>query len=105
MNVLIRGMQMPKGCIYENYNGQTEYCPMLNHDDVPFCQFIEDEPESAIGIDERPVYCPLIEIKTPHGRLIDADKLIRDINKYHVSDGKLQHLVEVQPTVIEAEGE
>jgi hypothetical protein len=32
-------------------------------------------------------------------RLIDADKLLRDIEKYHVSDGKFQHWVEIQPTI------
>ena len=53
---------MPKGCIYANDNDQTEYCPLLNHDDVPFCQYIENEPEIAIGIDERPVYCPLSDV-------------------------------------------
>jgi hypothetical protein len=30
---------------------------------------------------ERPDWCPLVEIPTPHGRLIDADKLnIHDIS-------------------------
>ena len=32
-------------------------------------------------------------------RLIDADALMRDIARYHLSDGKFQHCVEVQPTV------
>ena len=32
-------------------------------------------------------------------RLIDADALLRDIERYHVSDGKFQHWVEIQPTV------
>ena len=32
-------------------------------------------------------------------RLIDADALILDIEHYHVSDGKFQHWVEVQPTI------
>lgn len=32
-------------------------------------------------------------------RAIDADKLLRDIEKYHVSDGKFQHLVQIQPTI------
>lgn len=32
-------------------------------------------------------------------RLIDADALMRDIEKYHLSDGKFQHWVEVQPTI------
>ena len=62
MSVLIKNMEMPKGCIYANDNDQTEYCPLLNHDDVPFCQYIETEPEIAIGIDERPVYCPLFDV-------------------------------------------
>lgn len=65
MSVLIKNMEMPKGCIYANDKDETEYCPMLNHDDVPFCQYIENEPEAAIGIDERPVYCPLEEYPEP----------------------------------------
>ena len=32
-------------------------------------------------------------------RLIDADKLIADIEKYNLSDGKFQHWAEVQPTI------
>lgn len=65
MSVLIKHFVMPKGCIYANDKDETEYCPMLNHDDVPFCQYIENEPEAAIGIDERPVYCPLEECPEP----------------------------------------
>ena len=34
-------------------------------------------------------------------RLIDADALMRDIEHYHLSDGKFQHWVEVQPTIEE----
>lgn len=65
MSVLIKHMAMPKGCIYANGKDNTEYCPLLNHNDVPFCQYVEDEPEAAIGIDERPVYCPLEEQPEP----------------------------------------
>lgn len=32
-------------------------------------------------------------------RLIDADKLLKDIEQYHLSDGFFQHWVEVQPTI------
>lgn len=28
---------------------------------------------------------------------IDREKLLRDIEKYHLSDGKFQHWVEIQP--------
>ena len=31
--------------------------------------------------------------------LIDRQALLRDIKKYHLSDGKFQHWVEVQPAV------
>ena len=34
-------------------------------------------------------------------RLIDADLLMRDIEHYHLSDGKFQHWVEIQPTIEE----
>ena len=36
-------------------------------------------------------------------RLIDADKLLRDIEKYHVSEGKFQHWLELQPTIVPAD--
>lgn len=32
-------------------------------------------------------------------RPIDADALLRDIEHYHLSDGKFQHWVEIQPTI------
>ena len=51
-------INMPIGCIYEGDNGKTEYCPLCNHDDVPYCQYLDDD-EAALGIDERPCYCPL----------------------------------------------
>ena len=47
----------------------------------------------------------LVEVPVPHGRLIDADKIEKDIEHYHLSDGKFQYWVEIQPTVIEAEDE
>lgn len=40
-----------------------------------------------------------------HGRLVDADALLRDIEKYHVSEGKFQHWLELQPTIVPAEAE
>lgn len=38
-------------------------------------------------------------------RLIDADKLLRDIEHYHLSDGKFQHWVEIQPTIERKKGQ
>ena len=55
-------IKMPKACVYENEEGKTEYCPICNHDDVPYCQYLDDD-EVGIAVYERPCYCPLVEIK------------------------------------------
>ena len=51
----------------------------------------------------------VIELKTPHGRLIDADKAIRDFHKYGISHmwdaTDLPDIMGESPTVIEAEVE
>ena len=90
MNVLINGMEMPKCCAecpagaYE-YNDNDERCFV--------CGFIksqhpwECEHVEIDGIDTtkaRADFCPLIEIPTPHGRLIDADELINELASMHV---------------------
>lgn len=77
MSVIVKGMDLPLGCCYEEYEkwyGHTEYCPFCNHDDVPYCILepnnMVDEELLFIGIDSRPDWCPLIEIPK-EARLID----------------------------------
>ncbi len=59
--------------------------------------------------------CPLIEIPTPHGRLIDADLLkdtVRDsVPAYTIGvkiptfgDTQIMSAIDVMPTILEAEG-
>ena len=71
MSVLIRGMEMPKNC---------SGCP-LNYDQMA-CKVTGtrwwSDTMVLMGFDsdkERLYDCPLVEIPTPHGRLIDADEL------------------------------
>ena len=83
MNIIIKGMEMPK------------------EESIT----IQILPSGAVYLEDKLVYeACAVEIPTPHGRLIDADKLMRDIEEYHLSDGKFQHWVDVQQTIIEAEG-
>ena len=70
MGLYIKGMEVPKDC------GRC---------------FVGDRTICANG-------CPLVTVKEPHGRLIDAEPL------EHRSP-KLKALILQQPTVIEAEGE
>jgi hypothetical protein len=89
MSVLIKGMAMPKNCAECRLWDTCEY--MNDFDDwASILDAVED------GNLVRDKNCPLIEIKTPHGRLIDAEKLLIDHG--------LKLTEEFAPTVIEAEG-
>lgn len=96
MSILIKGMKMPKACCECGFN----HCSQSRDDDT--CLLLDKGiPQLFVLVDRLPD-CPLVEIP-PHGRLIDADKLERDIEEYHLSNGKFQHWVQVQNSIIEAE--
>ena len=90
MSILIKGMEMPRNC-YE--------CK------VWFECFNEKPPFNMIKS-----VCPLVEVKEPHGRLIDI-KSVEDRKFVTVSNdyqrwwnGALESVIDNAPTVIEAEG-
>jgi len=100
MSIILKGIDMPKSCgkCEFNYNlegGSYEWweCVIL-HDDIN--QF-----------DTRRTDCPLIEIPTPHGRLIDADALELEKEVELADDWKTAHeianCVKYAPTILEAE--
>ena len=98
MSVMIKGMGMPNGC-YD--------CPILQSCDGCFdfeCPFnsylLWHNAEDVIRY--RPDSCPLVEIPTPHGRLIDADELLK--HKYGISQTARTY-IKTADTVIEAEVE
>lgn len=75
------------------------------------CKFFQPAPFRAPfcvingvcnGIDA----CPLIEVATPHGRLIDADRLVRELKNIMSEDdlhfAELMYIVG-QPTILESE--
>lgn len=77
MNILIKGMDMPKKC--------TE-CPLLSERDYCILQDYDKQYSLDYDFDDMQNDCPLVEIPTPHGRLIDADELFNEIraNSYHL---------------------
>lgn len=83
MSVLIRGMEMPERC------GQ--------------CFLRVGNCKQRMYMERRPKGCPLTEVKTPHGRLIDADETIR-IWEGATFEGSIKPLIDARPTVIETEG-
>jgi hypothetical protein len=101
MGVYIKGMEKPKCCLD---------CWTMHLHAVIGCEIIGEPNEIAPN-------CPLVEVKEPHGRLIDADVLCeRLMTEWHTADenGKkiisevmadvVTPIVVGTPTVIEAEG-
>lgn len=103
MSAIIKGMRMPKSC---------DSCDLIQFDDEeleahcplsPYYRWCGTPP------DYRPEGCLLVEVPTPHGRLIDADKLVWFINN-HIASGKkwvefetIKDMINSLPTIIEAE--
>lgn len=86
MGVYIKGMEMPKNC-YE-----CDDMFLLSTIRCECCEF---------GLNERPPECPLTEVSEPHGRLIDADAVMRK-NLFTERD---RGFLFDAPTVIEGEVE
>ena len=104
MSVLIKGMEMPKNCIF---------CE-LYEPDLYWCRAAKKEYYETIENKAHPDWCPLIELP-PHGRLIDADALPltegwfnpdkeRNVYQTHIIF-VLENDIKNAPTIIEAEGE
>jgi hypothetical protein len=98
-SILIKGMEMPKNCAECRLWDTCEY--MNDFDDwASILDAVED------GNLVRDKNCPLIEIKTPHGRLIDADELANKTFYNPISAPYITYKTFCNaPTVIEAEGE
>ena len=79
---------------------------------LDYCGLLIEHDCVTVNVNEMTVskYCPLIEIPTPHGRLVDI-KSVED-RKFTTVDneyerwwnGALDSVVDNAPTVIEAEG-
>lgn len=67
MSILIREMEMPKSCYDCELIDIIENCPHYELPNEAYCQipWLRKRRHES---------CPLIEVSTPHGRLIDADE-------------------------------
>ena len=103
MSVLIKGMDMPKGCKDCPLCSEFQVCNILNKSMTIYI-------ENPLWVDE-PDECPLVEIPTPHGDLIDRDAIVLDYSGLaYISSldfiGIAKHFadqIEKMPPVIEAE--
>ncbi len=82
MSVLIKGMKMPERC------GQ--------------CFLRVGNCKHRIYMERRPKDCPLVEVKEPHGNLVDLDQMVNnfwDGNSMVIGEHELEQI----KTVVEAE--
>ena len=70
-------------------------CDLCNFEDYGYCRALLSYINVEEGVDTR---CPLVEVKVPHGRLIDADAIDTSY-----SDPEVVETLEDATTVIEAE--
>lgn len=104
MSVLFKGMEMPRHC--------GECSLLCDYDGCYFCGY-EDGLLYTFGDcdfipTERPEKCPLVEVPTPHGRLIDASQF--EVFGYDAIEGSFDegvafvlNRIDDAPTVIEEE--
>lgn len=102
MSVLIKGANIPvMGCLY---------CQLRNGDNCVASDILDVSEQVYKSTKERHPDCPLVEIPTPHGRLIDADELLK--NHAVIADKEFIHLlyrgtvrkmINKAATIIEAE--
>ena len=92
MSILIKGMDMPKDC---------SYCILANKHINGLC-----EAKYYCRLEADYEHCPLIEIPTPHGRLIDGDEFKSWVDDwYDCTDigNIVESWIDERPTILEAE--
>ena len=104
MSVIVKNMGMPKGsCEWIGENGSLRRCKLLNGDDD--CKMQEGVCADATW-EEQFAGCPLVEIPTPHGRLVDLDKMVDeywDGSSMRIDKTDIKEIEEYD-VLVEAEG-
>ncbi len=97
MGIYIKNMKMPKTCAKCPFFEPYSIACFITH-------YFLDRDDYRFGRDKD---CPLVEILTPHGRLIDVDALqckVDDIGLgYYAVYGVTEDTIDSAPTIIEAE--
>ena len=94
MGVYVKGMTTPLG-----WPRSCEYCTFKDRDWPGYCEVLEHPVKWKDA-------CPLVPVKTPHGRLIDADALVNTVYYTNISESVkefIADLIEIVPTVIDEE--
>lgn len=101
-SVLIKGLKLPKHATVNGEKDTVYKCVILAHPDNTAELVIDSKFASAYDNGHDIQRYPLTEIPTPHGRLIDADKLEYELCEFgHYKVDKEE--IDASETIIEAE--
>ena len=108
-SVIIKDMQIPSEC---------RMCPLCRYfysTGITNCMLMQTplaEDYKTIRFEGRHKDCPLVELPEKHGRLIDADALIREhfshehrIALSEANKAWMRKIINDAPTIVESEGE
>ena len=106
-DILIKNMKLPKSCPCELVGvGYDMHCTFAYGVPSRVREYYE-----CCEKETRPDWCPIIEVPTPHGKLIDADAMNEKYGDWYTEEGTeegfigtLKYLIAEQPTIIEGEG-
>lgn len=104
-DILIKNMEMPKCC------GECPMSQLINDNQYAYCHLLSKGTKVGYMLKA----CPLVEL-SPHGRLVDADKLRGETNYLICTDCEVEscedcdvewckNIIENAPTVLEASKE
>ena len=106
MSLIIKNMKLPQHVAVNGEKDTAYKCVILAHPDNSVELVIDTKFASAYDNGHNIQRYPITEIPTPHGRLIDADKLLESFREALDEDRHFVNffaLVDDSPTVIEAE--
>ena len=110
MSVIVKGMEMPECC------DVCRFSDWSNLNQTASCKLKEYEPCFAnFSVEyrsKRADFCPLVALPDHHGRLVDADEMLKRLQAWNTSDRMDKALynfalvrIMEQPTIVESEGE
>ena len=96
MSILIKGMEMPKHAGVNEDKDTVYRCIVIAHPDNSAELVIDTEFASPYDNGHNVKRYPLVEVPTPHGRLIDTEVA-------ETAYPLMKHQLKTIPTIIEAE--
>lgn len=104
MSVVIKGMKLPKHAAVNGEKDTAYKCVILAHPDNSVELVIDSKFASPYDNGHNIQRYPIIEIPTPHGRLIDADELEKCVHEwYDVGEYVFADTIRNADSIIEAE--